>query len=88
VRWYLRPEERLPQPPLPETDDRLPVLVGTAVWAVLAVVAWVGYDDLDADGRGWWLWTAVCGTVLGVVGYAYMQRRKARERADAVDDDG
>ena len=81
MRWYLKPEERLPDPPVSQGDDRAPVLAGTAAWAVLALIAWAGYDDLRADGRGWWLWTAVSGFVLGVVGYWYMQRRQARERA-------
>jgi hypothetical protein len=78
VRWYLRPEERLPQPPVPESDDRVPVLIGTVAWAVLAVVAWIAYDTLEDDGRGWWLWSAVSGFVLGLMGLWIVQRRRTR----------
>ena len=81
MRWYLSPEERLPHPEVSQGDDRAPVLAGTVAWAVLAVIAWFGHDELEADGHGWWLWTAVCGFVLGLIGYRYMQRRKAREDA-------
>jgi hypothetical protein len=83
VRWYLPSAERRPQPPsVRHGDDRVPVLAGTAAWAVLALIAWVEYDDLAADGRGWWLWTAVSGAVLGVVGSFWMQHR--HNRGDTV----
>ena len=78
MRWYLKPEERLPQPPAAAGDDRMPVLAGTVAWAVLALIAWFEYDDLADDGRGWWLWTAVSGVALGLVGFWYMHRRKLR----------
>jgi hypothetical protein len=79
VRWYLRPEERLPVPPsVRHGDDRVPVLAGTAAWAVLGVIAWFARDDLVRDDRGWWFWTAVSGAVLGVVGSLWMQRRHNR----------
>ena len=81
MRWYLRPEERLPHPDVSQGDDRMPVLAGTLIWGVLALIAAVAYDDLADDGHGWWLWTAVSGFVLGIVGFWYMQRRKAREAA-------
>ena len=79
MRWYLRPDERLPQPPaVSHGDERVPPAVGTLVWAVLALIAWIEHDDLDADGHGWWLWAAVSGAVLGVIGTWFMQHRHNR----------
>jgi hypothetical protein len=79
VRWYLRPDERLPEPPpVRFGDERVPVLAGLVAWTVLAVIAWIEHDDLAADGRGWWLWTAVSGAVLGCLGLWWMQRRHNR----------
>jgi len=79
VRWYLRPDERLPEPPaVRHGDDRVPVLAGLVAWAVLAVIAWFEHDELVADGHGWWLWTAVSGAVLGCLGLWWLQRRHDR----------
>lgn len=78
MRWYLKPDERLPTPPLVEGDQRGPVLIGTIVWAVLAVVAWLRYDALEDDGRGWWAWVPVSGVVLGLLGLLVVHRRQRR----------
>jgi hypothetical protein len=78
VRWYLKAEERLPQPPPPDVDDRLPVLAGTVIWAVLALVGVLFRDRLAEDGREWWIWAASAGFLLGLVGLAYMHRRAVR----------
>lgn len=56
--------------------------VGTALFAVLTVVMWLRLDELRAHGTDWWLWTAVSGTVLGVLGLVYCLRRR-RIRRDA-----
>ena len=79
MRWYLRSDERLPEPPLVRHgDDRVPVMAGTVAWAVLALIAWFEHDDLAADGHGWWLWAAVSGAGLGLLGLWWMQRRHVR----------
>jgi hypothetical protein len=80
VRLYLRPEERRPDPEPLRTDDRKAVLVGIGVWALLLAGCLVGRDDLVAAGRGWWLWSCVCGVGLGLVGLAYLHRRAVRRR--------
>lgn len=76
----------LPKPdPAPlETDDVRVVGIGTAVWAVLFLVLLPFRARLVATGHGWWLWTCLVGTLLGLVGVGYCRRRRAaigRDRA-------
>ena len=78
MRLYVRSRDRRPDPePLP-TDDRAAVLVGTAVWAVLQVAALLFLGDLRDDGRGWWVWTPLCGMLLGAYGLHYLRGREQR----------
>jgi len=80
------PDERIetqksPPPPLPQRLLALPpvVYVGTALWLVALVallIARYGYDALPPI----WLWTALAGFSLGLVGLPVMvwQRRASR----------
>jgi Protein of unknown function (DUF2530) len=54
------------------------VAAGTVAWAVLTVIALLTRDRLAADGRSWWLWVAVTGTALGLLGLPYLLRRRNR----------
>ena len=78
MRLYQRSADRRPDPPPLETDDRTTVLVGTVLWAVLALVGLVLHGRLADEGRGWWVWTAVAGALLGLVGLRYVSRRSGR----------
>lgn len=60
------------------TNDRTAVAVGSAVWAVLLVVALLVRDDLVAQDRGWWVATCASGLVLGLVGLAHLQWRAVK----------
>lgn len=53
-------------------------MVGTAVWAVLFVLALVARSWLVDSGRGWWVWTTLAGVLLGLCGLGYLARRDAR----------
>lgn len=75
MKIYLRSNERRPDPPPLQTDDRQVVLIGTAVWTVLLVLAVIFHDRLAADGRGWWVWTPVVGIALGLYGLRYLRRQ-------------
>ena len=75
MKIYLRSSERRPDPPPLQTDDRQVVLIGTAVWTVLLVLAVIFHDRLAADGRGWWVWTPVVGIALGLYGLRYLRRQ-------------
>jgi hypothetical protein len=66
-----------------EFSEGAPVAVGTAVWALLLVIGLFIRPDLIDSGRGWWIWSAVSGVILGLIGYLYLRRRQARLLARA-----
>jgi hypothetical protein len=68
---------------LPAFSEVAPVVIGIAVWALLFVIGLVIRADLIDSGRGWWVWTAVAGVVLGLVGYLYLRLRRPRLLASA-----
>lgn len=70
-----------------DVDGVRAVAVGTVVWAVLAVVAFLFRDRLDAAGHGWWAWVCVAGAGLGLLGLPYVIRR-ARAYSSTGPDSG
>jgi hypothetical protein len=50
--------------------------VGTIIWGVLAIALLPFLGTLEDDGRTWWLWTAVAGFGLGLIGIEYCRRRR------------
>ncbi len=67
----------------PEFSETAPVAIGTAVWALLFVIGLVIRPSLVDHGRGWWIWSAAAGVVLGLFGYWFMLRRQAHLSAAA-----
>lgn len=66
-----------PAPPKPlDVDGVQTVLVGTVLWVVAFVVLLLFRGELDEQGRAWWLWTALAGAGLGMLGYEYTRRRR------------
>jgi hypothetical protein len=61
-----------------ETNDVLIVTVGTALFAVAAVVMLPLRSALENAGHGRWPWIAVAGTLLGLLGLVYCRRRARR----------
>ena len=68
-------------PPTPmRVDARRVVAVGTAAWALAAIAlatlwSWLGHHDHRI-----WLWTCVCGAVLGALGLALMGKHRGEGR--------
>lgn len=70
-----------PEPEPLDVDGVSAVAVGTAVWAALIVVGLVLHDRLESSGRGWWLWVAVAGFLLGLAGLAFVVHRRNTYRS-------
>ena len=73
----------LVQAPVPAVDvDGIRVVtVGTCLFAVASVLAFLLRPRLVDDGRGWWLWVCVCGFGLGLVGLLYCWNRVRQRRS-------
>ena len=69
--------EKLALEPL-EINGITAVIVGTIVWTVATVIMILMRDQLEASGRGNWVWICACGVVLGLLGIRYTRRRAAR----------
>ncbi|NLT57228.1 MAG: DUF2530 domain-containing protein [Actinomycetales bacterium] len=67
------PERRRPDPEPLDTDPRPAVRLGIGVWVVLLGLALVFHDRLTEDGNGWWVWTAVSGALLGLLGLVILR---------------
>ena len=89
-------EQPTEQPPNGGTRELKPmevdlgriVLIGTVLYALVAVVLLPLQSSLSHDGHGRWPWIAVSGVVLGLLGFCYVKRRDraiARDAAKAVD---
>lgn len=59
-----------------DVDGVRTMTVGTIVWGVLAIGLLPFLGTLQEDGRTWWLWTAVAGFGLGLIGIEYCRRRR------------
>lgn len=70
-------DEKLALEPL-EINGITAVTVGTIIWTVATVIMVVMRDQLEASGRGNWVWICACGVLLGLLGIRYTRRRAAR----------
>ncbi|TFD37244.1 DUF2530 domain-containing protein [Cryobacterium sp. TMT1-19] len=76
MRLWLRDSERRPDPLPARTDSRKAFLAGSAGWLVALALALVFRDELAAAGVGWWLWAALIGLGLGLLGIAWVRFRR------------
>ena len=61
-----------------DADGILPVVVGTALWAVALVVLVALRPRLEESGATWWIGAAAIGVVSGVLGLWFLSWRKRR----------
>lgn len=74
--------DRQPLEPV-EVDDVKVVAAGTALWLVAFLVLLPFHDRLAGSGREWWVWTALAGFGLGLLGVAVCRRRRESHARDA-----
>jgi FtsH-binding integral membrane protein len=79
MRFWLKSDERRPSPAPVATDDRLAFLVGLAAWVAALAAMLVFLEPLRAAGNLWWLWTAITGVALGLIGLLYTHVRGRRK---------
>ena len=60
-----------------EVDGVRTAVVGTGAWLAALVVMLLLRGQLTDDGNGWWIGVAVAGLVLGLIGIAFLLRRRA-----------
>ncbi len=71
-----------------DVDGVRTVEVGTALWLLGFLALLPFYGELSAQGRTWWLWTALTGFGLGLLGLEYCRRRRqARDTLTTEPDD-
>jgi hypothetical protein len=77
---------RLVRPPAVQLNSRSIVLLGTVLWfvafvALVCAQVWA-QNWAEADGHREWLWTALAGWILGLVGLLLIgkHRREGRTR--------
>ncbi|TXK19367.1 DUF2530 domain-containing protein [Homoserinibacter sp. GY 40078] len=80
MRFWLRDDERRPDPEPVPTDDRTAILVGLALWVVGFAVLLAFAGTLVESGRVSWLWTCLVGIGLGLVVLVYTHRVRRRRR--------
>lgn len=66
-----------------DADGTLVLALGTLGFALATAMLWFQRAGLDADGRGWWVWVGVAGTLLGLVGWLAARLRRRRRRGPA-----
>jgi heme exporter protein D len=73
--------------PLPlETDDVKIIAIGTGLWFLALVATLVAHDRLADDGHESWVWVALAGTFVGLLGLRYVVRRRSALRREAADE--
>lgn len=59
-----------------DVDGVRTMTVGTITWGVIAIALLPFLGTLEEQGRTWWLWSAVAGFGLGLIGIEYCRRRR------------
>lgn len=74
-----------------DVDGVRTVAIITVLWALAFVVLAFRRNELEDEGRGWWIWACLAGVGLGLLGLEYCRKRRdaiARAELDAEADAG
>lgn len=66
---------RRPDPPPLQTNEFAPVIAADVLWLLGFLVLFSLRHHLAAQGRGWWVWVALSGFLLGLWGLSLMLLR-------------
>jgi hypothetical protein len=66
---------RRPDPEPLETDDVRIVAIGTALWVLALVLTLIFRGRLSDNGNEDWVWIALAGAFLGLIGIRHVRRR-------------
>ncbi|WP_313404140.1 hypothetical protein [Aeromicrobium sp.] len=74
-----------------DVDGVRTMTFGTIAWGIVAIALLPFWGNLQDQGRTWWLWTAIAGLGLGLMGIEYCKRRRdalqqATEASTATED--
>lgn len=59
-----------------DVDGVRTMTVGTALWGVAVLALLPFWGNLQETGRAWWLWAAIAGLGLGLMGIEFCKRRR------------
>ena len=72
MRLWLKDSERRPDPTPRQTDDRIPLAIGTVAWLVALGCVLLVPELPDALGGSHAAWTCLIGVALGAIGFSYV----------------
>lgn len=58
---------------------RVPVIVGTIIWAVAGIVMIAAHTTLASHGVTWWIGACAIAVFCGLMGLLYLNHRDKRE---------
>ncbi|HEX2497792.1 MAG TPA: DUF2530 domain-containing protein [Actinomycetes bacterium] len=76
-RSHAKPDAELQELQAVDVDGVAATTIGTVVWAAAFLIMLPFRSDLEANGRGDWLWICLAGVVGGLFGIVYCRRRRA-----------
>lgn len=75
MKFFVKEEDRRPDPEPVKSNARVVALAGLVIWA-LALVAFLVFPAILPAEKSWWLATCVVGFFLGLAFYIKFGRSK------------
>lgn len=67
-----------------DVDGVRTMTIGTVLWGIAALALLPFWGTLQQTGRTWWLWAAIAGLGLGLIGIEFCKRRREALAASAT----